>query len=273
MSIISKKVFQKGVTTLTNVLSKRECQQLIVRGEEMVFREASVKTNKGQKMMKSIRNNERVMFTDVKLADNLFSRMDDHLEHLTKDGKQPIMLNDYFRIYKYNPGQRFNQHKDGSEDIDNMKSWVSVLFYLNDDFTGGTTSFNHYVRKNGKTNCECFLSLKPDTGSSLLFWHNIFHKGDEVIDGIKYVLRTDLLYPADQDKASIRLEYSHPKYNSLEEEKANNMGMREEQLMQILKSGRPIDPNRPKFTNTITQEQLDQLWKETDDRRANSVYG
>ena len=191
---ITKKLFKNGVTTLSNVLSKNECKNLIIRGEQMGFREASVRTNNGQKMLKNIRNNERVMFTDTKLADNLFQRINPYLDNYQVDDQKPVSLNNYFRIYKYNTGQRFNQHKDGQENIDDLVSHVSVLFYLNDNFTGGATSFYEYVRNEGKMKHTQFESIQPETGSTLLFWHKTFHTGDELINGEKYVLRSDLLY-------------------------------------------------------------------------------
>lgn len=46
-----------------------------------------------------------------------------------------------------------------------------------------------------------------------------------------------------------------------------------EGYQKILKSGRPIDKNKPKLSGTITQEQLDKLHKETIARRENSYYG
>ena len=191
---ISKRLFKNGVMTLSNVLSKNECKNLILRGEHIGFREASVRTNDGQKMLKSVRNNERVMFSDTELADDLFQRINPYLDEFQVDDVSPVVLNDYFRIYKYNKGQRFNQHKDGQEKIDNLVSHVSVLFYLNGNFTGGETSFYEYVRNEGRMKHQCFESVQPEAGSALLFWHKTFHTGDELIKGEKYVLRSDLLY-------------------------------------------------------------------------------
>jgi prolyl 4-hydroxylase len=192
--MISKKVFKNGIMTLSNVLTKNECKNLIAKGEQIGFFEASVRTNNGQQMLKSIRNNERIMFSDTELADDLFKRINPYLDEFKVSNNSPVCLNDYFRIYKYNKGQRFNQHKDGQEKIDNMISNVSVLFYLNDDFTGGSTSFYEYTRNDGKMQHNKFESIKPVSGSALLFWHKTFHTGDEIELGEKYVLRSDLFY-------------------------------------------------------------------------------
>ena len=39
--------------------------------------------------------------------------------------------------------------------------------------------------------------IKPRTGSSLFFQHPIIHEGSEVLAGVKYVVRTDLVYRLD----------------------------------------------------------------------------
>ena len=189
-----RKLFKNNIMVLPNILSKSECKNLIIIGKQIGFKEAKVKTKDGQKMLKKIRNNERVMFTDTNLADVLFQRINPYLDELHVNNQIPVSLNDYFRIYKYRKGQMFNQHKDGQERINNLVSHVSVLFYLNDNFTGGSTSFYEYIRENNKLSHKCFESIHPEKGSALLFWHNLFHTGDKIIEGEKYVLRSDLLY-------------------------------------------------------------------------------
>ena len=55
------------------------------------------------------------------------------------------------------------------------------MIYLNEDMIGGETKFNHH-------------SIKPATGKALIFKHELVHEGSKVIKGIKYVLRTDVMY-------------------------------------------------------------------------------
>ena len=45
------------------------------------------------------------------------------------------------------------------------------------------------------------VSIEPRTGMALLFQHPIVHEGSEVTAGVKYVVRTDLMYrrPMDAD--------------------------------------------------------------------------
>jgi hypothetical protein len=55
------------------------------------------------------------------------------------------------------------------------------MVYLNDDFTGGETRFTQGV-------------VKPAKGMALVFVHQLFHQGDVVTSGRKYVVRTDVMY-------------------------------------------------------------------------------
>jgi hypothetical protein len=73
------------------------------------------------------------------------------------------------------------------------RSWIerirtigcyTFMVYLNEEFEGGETRF--FV--------EPEVVIKPNTGSALFFQHPIIHEGGEVHSGIKYVLRTDLVY-------------------------------------------------------------------------------
>jgi hypothetical protein len=55
------------------------------------------------------------------------------------------------------------------------------MMYLNDNFEGGETTFRE-------------LKIRPRQGMALLFLHNLYHEGTQVTRGVKYVLRTDVMY-------------------------------------------------------------------------------
>jgi hypothetical protein len=55
------------------------------------------------------------------------------------------------------------------------------MIYLNDDFKGGATTFNDIV-------------VRPKKGSALIFYPYLEHEGSEVLEGTKYVLRTDIMF-------------------------------------------------------------------------------
>lgn len=55
------------------------------------------------------------------------------------------------------------------------------MIYLNDGYEGGETTFNN-------------ITVKPKQGTVLLFFHDLEREGSSVKKGIKYVLRTDIMY-------------------------------------------------------------------------------
>jgi hypothetical protein len=55
------------------------------------------------------------------------------------------------------------------------------MMYLNDNFESGETTFRN-------------LKIKPERGIALIFLHDLYHEGSQVTRGVKYVLRTDVMY-------------------------------------------------------------------------------
>ena len=55
------------------------------------------------------------------------------------------------------------------------------MIYLNEDFEGGFTDFSSF-------------RVYPVEGMALCFQHQMSHEGATVTRGLKYVLRTDVMY-------------------------------------------------------------------------------
>ncbi|AEC53086.1 2OG-Fe(II) oxygenase superfamily protein [Synechococcus phage S-CRM01] len=100
-----------------------------------------------------------------------------------------------FRIKRY-VGQsedRYDVHVDVG-DLTSCKRYLSLLFYLNDDFDGGETTFVQYDQPSD-TYIDIY-DIRPKTGSVLIFppmW--MFpHRGRPVLSGAKYIMSTYLNY-------------------------------------------------------------------------------
>lgn len=130
--------------------------------------------------MPMIRNNERVMLESSHWVSVLWSRLA-AFELPELDGTKASGLPKDLRFYKYSAGERFRMHKDGPWHENGIGSRLTFLVYLNDDFCGGETDFREF-------------KIAPQTGSALLFQHDTWHAGAEVVQGVKYVLRSDVLY-------------------------------------------------------------------------------
>mmetsp|Transcript_22030 Transcript_22030/g.39641 ORF Transcript_22030/g.39641 Transcript_22030/m.39641 type:complete len:290 (-) Transcript_22030:334-1203(-) len=125
---------------------------------------------------------------------------------------QPVSCNPNLRLYKYTKGQWFGRHVDGSNKIDfsgntpissadvkEGQTEITVLFYLS-SCRGGATRFHlpqgrsSGKRKKGQSSGIAFT---PEEGSVLLHVHGdhcLEHEAEPVLEGVKYVLRTDIVY-------------------------------------------------------------------------------
>jgi predicted 2-oxoglutarate/Fe(II)-dependent dioxygenase YbiX len=178
---MKKTSYGSGVYSLENFLSEQECLNYINMSEGIGYEDAMIITREGAKIIKEVRNNDRVIFDNQSLADTLFNKIKPFLPEQW-EGWQLVGLNERFRFYRYTPEQYFKWHKDGNYCRNDKEiSLLTLLMYLNDDFQGGETSFNWEV-------------IKPVRGAALIFPHRLTHQGMPVISGIKYVLRTDIMF-------------------------------------------------------------------------------
>src|SRR5262245_13947207 len=181
------------IALVDDVLSADECRALVDRIESLSPTFAPITTLRGFENRPDLRNNDRVMFDDADLARRLFERLKPIVPaKITTPGRSddvelaPVGLNERFRGYRYNPGQRFAPHFDGAFVRDEReRSELTVLFYLNDGFSGGATAF-----------LDWGVKVDPRRGQALLFCHPILHEGCLLERGTKYVLRSDVMYRA-----------------------------------------------------------------------------
>ncbi|EQM68710.1 2OG-Fe(II) oxygenase [Pseudomonas tohonis] len=165
-------------------LTREECQAHIRMSEAMGYEEAAIQMRDGaHEIHKNIRNNDRILFDDPALANQLLARARPWLPACLDNEWELVGLNERFRFYRYTPEQYFKWHRDGfyrrSQD---EISQLTFLLYLNDDYEGGETQFR------GED------SIRPEAGMLLVFPHPIMHQGAPITAGVKYVLRSDVMY-------------------------------------------------------------------------------
>lgn len=177
---------------IKHLLHPTECSQLINMAETYGFG----KTN----YAKNYRGNLRLITTDFTLAHAIWERIQQFIPPIVyENGKQwtPIGLNEVWRLAKYHPGDQFKPHIDAFfQRSPTEKSMFTVNIYLNDgenDFTGGKTRFF-----NQKKNQVIDVEIQPLTGLCVLFRQpssaEYLHDGEKVLSGIKYLLRSDVMY-------------------------------------------------------------------------------
>lgn len=169
------------IFTVEEFLSQEESKGYIELSENIGYELAKINTHKGQRVMTQVRNNNRSFYTSEDLAGSLWEKAKPFIPEKIGNS-QAIGLNELFRFYRYQPGQQFRGHYDESFIRNSTEaSYVTFMIYLNDDFEGGQTIFSD-------------VWIKPKQGTLLIFMHDLFHEGREVTKGIKYVLRTDVMY-------------------------------------------------------------------------------
>lgn len=110
----------------------------------------------------------------------------------------PISVNPRLSFLRYGPGHYFKQHCDGLVEVGDLKSFVTLHFYLTDKdvskdaldtkLKGGCTRF-------WTANKKHFLDVEPKVGRVLVFQQRmLIHSGEEVSDGYKYTMRSDFLF-------------------------------------------------------------------------------
>jgi predicted 2-oxoglutarate/Fe(II)-dependent dioxygenase YbiX len=171
----------ESIFTVDDFLTKQECLEYLVLSEKLGFEAAKVNTTKGARLVPSVRNNSRVFYSDEELAQRLWQRAKPFIP--AQFGRsQALGLNELFRFYRYERGQQFRGHFDQSYVRSPTEaSLFTFMVYLNDNFQGGDTAFRE-------------LRVWPKQGRLLLFEHGLYHLGRTVTQGVKYVLRTDVMY-------------------------------------------------------------------------------
>jgi prolyl 4-hydroxylase len=170
-----------NIFTIDNFWTKQECEDFISKSETIGYEPATVTTENGQLIVKDVRNNNRIVYKDVALAETIWQTLKGFIPKQFGNSLA-VGLNELFRFYKYEIGQQFKRHRDQSFIRDeNEASYFTFMIYLNDNYQGGATTFEQ-------------MAIQPKQGTALIFQHSLEHEGSAVNHGIKYVLRTDIMY-------------------------------------------------------------------------------
>ena len=177
-------VLENRIITIENFFTLQECKNYIQLSENLGYEVAKLDTGK---VVSEVRNNERVFYKNQELADLIFERGKDFF--VPKIGNSKVVgINELFRFYKYEKGHQFKGHQDGSFIRNESEaSYFTFMIYLNKDYQGGETTFLKH-------------QIQPQTGMALIFLHKLYHEGSEVLEGRKYVLRSDVMYKLEKNK-------------------------------------------------------------------------
>ena len=193
-SLSCSNFLSKNGVVVRNALTAAECKAIVDISESKGYQDAIQYCG-----MYRDRWNDRFMSDDHDLAQFVWDRIKDFIPKtmFVYDSDWKLeKLNSRFRFCKYIGGQGhyFGPHTDGQYIIDSdHRSLLTCMFYLNgsDEFEGGLTNFLDCRTK------VVNYSVHPEPGLCVIFPQadlDFFHEGTKVTKGLKYILRTDVMF-------------------------------------------------------------------------------
>ena len=194
-----------GAFQLLNVFTAQECENFIKQTEELGYLEDAAVS-----LPRSVRHNDNITWVvDDLTHDIIWNRCKDYMIDNKEIfyGKKTLGINKRFRFYKYSKGDFFKLHTDGSwpgsrvvnkelitDFYKDRYSQMTFLILLSEDFQGGETQF--IVNKNGEKE---LVNIRTPKGGVLCFPHGLhplhcLHSSNTITSGIKYIIRTDVLF-------------------------------------------------------------------------------
>lgn len=162
-----------------NIFTPDECKALIATANTLPWHHP-----------KTGGNYVRALLIDRALAERLWVKIKPvcpPVNHVNGVQYDCININDHFRFSRYEAGGAFPIHLDGNNvDEFQNRSMFTLNIFLNDDMEGGGTTFYN----NDLTHR---LTVAPKCGTGALFYAKQYHRGDVVAQGVKYLLRTDVM--------------------------------------------------------------------------------
>jgi aminoglycoside phosphotransferase/adenylate kinase family enzyme len=193
--------------TIDNFLGVEECESLISLSESLGYA-----PKKSRRSGPAIRNNERsIHIPSDELIQSLEQRLRSFLMTVDVSSVGPgwklaeNFLNNKWRFNVYREGQEFFPHFDsGFAKRTDRRSLLSLIIYLNDDFSGGETCFypdgqsRDHMSPGDLDRQE--VQVQPKQGMAIVFPHfgvlGPRHSGKPIIPRprAKFIIRTDIFY-------------------------------------------------------------------------------
>jgi len=196
---------------IRNVLTKQECRDLIAFSEHQGYEEALVNIGYGQQQkMPEFRNCKRMIIDNWNMVNCLWTRCSRFIPQYFKNRKK-VSFNERLRFLRYHKGEFFAPHYDGVYQRPNgERSCITFLLYLNDEFEGGNTKYLKPFDENR------FIAPSISPGMVVMFQHDIYHEGQPLLNGTKYIVRTDVMFT--QKTYSAKQQGMDPKNKEIEYE-------------------------------------------------------
>jgi pentatricopeptide repeat protein len=207
-----------GAFVLRGVLTRQECSQLVAVSEAMGYSkdEPERKSASAQAAPAQDGIDNCCWLADDSLQGHIWARVKAALPP-SLFGCAIAGLNARWRLFRYAPGAVYRPHVDGSWPGSGLgpdgqyiydafkdsprRSKLTFLMYLNDDIQGGHTVL--YTPSTAVVGGLDARGVAPSAGCVLCFPHgdtpgSLVHEGSAVQEGVKYVIRTEVLFHSPQ---------------------------------------------------------------------------
>lgn len=196
-------VLDNQILVIRNLFTSTLCKNYVAFLSSLPLTTTPGKPKRGE----ATRVNDRFQIQDASFANMLWERS--ALQSLVRRseneneqsfGGQVLGLNPNIRVYRYRPGQFFDQHYDESnklqfgEDSIPAKTTWTLLIYLTTCEGGETAFYPEAATRRERAPEPIVVGL--EAGMALLHKHGddcLLHEGKEVKSGEKWVLRSDLV--------------------------------------------------------------------------------
>lgn len=177
------------VRVLDNILSQEECTEIIRIAEEKGFVPASLYTDKdGVEHFSETRKSHRCIIDSDEFAARLWKRLQPFIPAKWIRGETVVGINPRLRLLRYDPGDEFKPHSDGSyTDQQGNTSKITILIYLNDGYENGYTAFL-------SNDSVTWISILPKPGRVAMQDQTLLHCVPPLTNGRKYAMRTEVMY-------------------------------------------------------------------------------
>ncbi|KAF8193279.1 hypothetical protein K438DRAFT_1674835 [Mycena galopus ATCC 62051] len=170
--------------------------------------------------MPDYRNGDRIIHDSFPLSEQIFAKLRPHLSAIEEIEEQEydhaavrvltqkwrmVRLNERLRFLRYPKGGFFKPHEDGCyfNEKNGQRTFYTLQLYLPSDSSGSEESFRPAL--GGPTrfwgddpDCDdscLYADVQALPGRTLVFQHDrLLHSGEEVLEGVKCAMRSDILY-------------------------------------------------------------------------------
>jgi hypothetical protein len=168
-----------------NAIDPRTCRDFIDRGNRSGWIESDIR-----QLNPLFSRSQTCIFIDTTL---LFAAVSQSLPEALDGMQLDSLVPDRTSCMRYLVGEYFGLHSDSpfcAHDGQSIAK-LSLVLYLNDDYQGGETVFP-----------DLNISVRPQVGKFLAFAPATRHSSTPIIEGTKYIIRSEVLYRTPQIRLS-----------------------------------------------------------------------